>query len=141
MIFWSNIFYRKKSVDFWWWKMTLKVQILQTLRRLFIILVALTVTWCNEKLLIFRHDLMPNFITKILDGIYSADDVRSNNICCLSKLWQLRLALLSNVALLVWCHSRYFSTFIGHGKQRKYQNYFQCTNLATCIRSDTMKPK
>ena len=38
----------------------------------------------------------------------SADDVRSNNICCLSKLWQLRLALLSNVALLVWCHSRYF---------------------------------
>ena len=77
----------------------------------------------------------------ILDGIYSADDVRSNNICCLSKLWQLRLALLSNVALLVWCHSRYFPTFIGHGKQRKYQNYFQCTNLATCIRSDTMKPK
>ena len=70
---------------------------------------------------------------KILDGIYSADDVRSNNICCLSKLWQLRLALLSNVALLVWCHSRYFSTFIGHGKQRKYQNYFQCTKLATCI--------
>lgn len=63
----------------------------------------------------------------------SADDVCSNNICCLSKLWQLRLALLSNVALLVWCHSRYFSTFIGHGKQRKYQNYFQCTNLATCI--------
>ena len=62
-----------------------------------------------------------------------ADDVRSNNICCLSKLWQLRLALLSNVALLVWCHSRYFSTFIGHGKQRKYQNYFQCTKLATCI--------
>ena len=70
---------------------------------------------------------------KILDGIYSADDVRSNNICCLSKLWQLRLALLSNVALLVWCHSRYFPTFIGHGKQRKYQNYFQCTKLATCI--------
>ena len=47
--------------------MTLKVQILQTLRRLFIILVGLTMTWFIEKMLIFnicRHGLMPNLIKK-----------------------------------------------------------------------------
>ena len=47
--------------------MTLKVQILQTLRRLFIILVGLTMTWFSEKMLIFnicRRGLMPNLIKK-----------------------------------------------------------------------------
>ena len=58
---------QKDSVDFWCQKMTLKVQILRTLRRLFIILVGLTVTWFGEKMLIFnicRHGLMPNLIKK-----------------------------------------------------------------------------
>ena len=47
--------------------MTLNVQILQTLRRLFIILVGLTMTWFSEKMLIFnicRHGLMSNLIKK-----------------------------------------------------------------------------
>ena len=47
--------------------MTMKVQILQTLRRLFIILVGLTMTWFSEKMLIFniyRRGLMPNLIKK-----------------------------------------------------------------------------
>ena len=47
--------------------MTLKVQILQHLRRLFIILVGLTMTWFSAKMLIFniwRPGLMPNMIKK-----------------------------------------------------------------------------
>ena len=54
----------KDSVDFWYRKMTFKVQILQTLRRLFIILVGLTMTWFGEKILIFNifRRLMPNLI-------------------------------------------------------------------------------
>ena len=47
--------------------MTLKVQILQTLRWLFIILVGLTMTRFSEKMLIFnirRRGLMPNWIKK-----------------------------------------------------------------------------
>ena len=47
--------------------MTLKVQILQSLRRLFITLVGLTMTWFGEKMLIFnkcRRGLMPNLIKK-----------------------------------------------------------------------------
>ena len=40
------------NFDFWSWKMTLKVQILQSLRRLFIILVGLTMTWFCDKMLI-----------------------------------------------------------------------------------------
>ena len=58
---------QKDLVDFWCRKMTLKVQILQTLRRLFIILVGLTMTWFSEKMLIlniFRRGLMPNLINK-----------------------------------------------------------------------------
>ena len=58
---------QKDSFDFWCQKMTLNVQILQTLRRLFIILVGLTMTWFSEKLLIFnicRCGLMPNLIKK-----------------------------------------------------------------------------
>ena len=53
----------KDSVDFWWWKMTLKVKILQTLRRLFIMLVGLMMTWFRKEMLIFnicRSGLMPN---------------------------------------------------------------------------------
>ena len=63
--------------------MTLKVQILQTLRRLFIILVGLTMTLFSVKMLIFnlcRRGLMPNMIKKILDGIYS---FHSRNRCCI----------------------------------------------------------
>ena len=47
--------------------MTLKVQILQTLRRLFIVLVGLKMTWFSEKMLIFnicRRGLMRNLIKK-----------------------------------------------------------------------------
>ena len=58
---------QKDSIDFWCSKMTLNVRILQSLRRLFIILVGLTMTWFIEKMLIFnicRHGLMPNLIKK-----------------------------------------------------------------------------
>ena len=58
---------QKDLVDLWCRKMTLNVQILQTLRRLFIISVGLTMTWFSEKMLIFnmcRHGLMPNLIKK-----------------------------------------------------------------------------
>ena len=47
--------------------MTLKVRSLRCLRRLFIILVSLTMTWFSEKMLIFktcRRVLMPNLIKK-----------------------------------------------------------------------------
>ena len=47
--------------------MTFKAQILQTLRRLFIILVGLTMTWFSEKMLISnkcRRDLMLNLMKK-----------------------------------------------------------------------------
>ena len=46
---------------------TLKIRILRSSRRLFIILVSLTMTWCSENTLIFkvcRHGLMPNLIRK-----------------------------------------------------------------------------
>ena len=39
---------QKDSIDFWCSKMTLNVRILQSLRRLFIILVGLTMTWYSE---------------------------------------------------------------------------------------------
>ena len=58
---------QKDLVDFCCQKMTLKVQILQTLRRLFIILIGLTMTGFSEKMLIFnicRRGLMPNLIKK-----------------------------------------------------------------------------
>ena len=68
VFFWppSQIFFTEKknqkdSVDFWCRKF------LQTLRRLFIILVGLTMAWFNEKILIFnvcRRGLMPNLIKK-----------------------------------------------------------------------------
>ena len=64
MISYSSILHRKKSQ-----KMTWKVQILQTMRRLFIILLGLTMTWFSGKMLIFkicRYGLMPNLITKSL---------------------------------------------------------------------------
>ena len=53
----SNILHRifflwKDSNNFWHRKMTLKVRILRCLRRLFIILVILTMTWFSEKMLI-----------------------------------------------------------------------------------------
>ena len=51
----------------WTVRMTLKVWILQSLRRLFIILVGLTMTWFSEKMLISNlctHGLMPNLIKK-----------------------------------------------------------------------------
>ena len=77
MISSSNILQRKKnqkdSVGFWCRKMTLKVQILQTLRSLFIIFVGLTMTWFSDKMLIFvicRRGLMPNMILKSWTGIY-----------------------------------------------------------------------
>ena len=41
----------KYSVDFWCRKMTLTVQILQTFKRLFIILVCLTMIWFSKKTL------------------------------------------------------------------------------------------
>ena len=40
---------KKDSVDFWCWKMTLKVRVLNSLRRLFIILIGLTMTLFSEK--------------------------------------------------------------------------------------------
>ena len=54
-----------KQFDFWCWKMTLKVRILQSFRRLFIILLSLTMTLFSEKMLISNicvHGLMPNLI-------------------------------------------------------------------------------
>ena len=66
-IFFTEKKIQKDSIDFWCWKMTLKVQILQSLRRLFIILVGLTMTWFSEKMLIFNiriRGLMPNLIKK-----------------------------------------------------------------------------
>ena len=54
-------------VDFWYWKRTLKVRILQSLRGLFIILVDLTMTSFNEKMLLSNtclRGLMPNLIQK-----------------------------------------------------------------------------
>ena len=51
-----------------WFDLTLKLQILQSLRRLFIILVGLTMTWFSEKCLF--PNLCPTW-SKILDGIYS----------------------------------------------------------------------
>ena len=78
MISWSNILHRKRnqkdSFEFSCWKVTLKVQILQSLRRLFIIIVGLTMTWFSEKMLISNiciciRGLMPNLIKNDLPYI------------------------------------------------------------------------
>ena len=61
-IFFTEEKNQKHLVDFWCRKMTLKVQIL---RRLFIILEGLMITWYSEKMLIFkicRRGLMLNLI-------------------------------------------------------------------------------
>ena len=67
----SLIFFKeKKSEKFCWFLMLkndFKVWILQSLRRLFIVLVGLTVTWFSEKMLISHrciHGLMSNLIKK-----------------------------------------------------------------------------
>jgi hypothetical protein len=55
----------KDSTNFQHWKMTLKIRILRCSRRLFIILVSLTVTLFSEKMLISTrciHGFMPNSI-------------------------------------------------------------------------------
>ena len=60
-------FFCKDLINFQHWKMTLKVRILRCLRRLFLIIVRLTVTTFSGKKLIFIwciHGLMPNLIKK-----------------------------------------------------------------------------
>ena len=71
MVTWFNILQRKKiwkdSINFQHWKMTLKIRILRCSRRLFIILVSLTVTLFSEKMLISTrciHGFMSNTIKK-----------------------------------------------------------------------------
>ena len=57
----------KDSTNFRHWKMTLKVRILQSLTRLFIILVSLRMSLFSEKMLIFNRcisGLMSNLIKK-----------------------------------------------------------------------------
>ena len=88
-----------KKIPFWWWKMTLKVWILQSLRRLFIIMVGLRMTWFSEKMLISYkciRGLMPNLIKKSwtvsrLDALLVAWKVKS---------W-IQLLFLQNSALFL----------------------------------------
>ena len=65
---------QKDSVDFWCWRITLQVRILQSLRRLFMILVGLMMTWFSEKILISTRCICTCFHIqldqKILAGIY-----------------------------------------------------------------------
>ena len=66
-IFLTEIFFWKDSTNFLHRKMTLEVRILRCLRRLFIILVSLTMTLFSEKMLISHiciRGLMPNLIKK-----------------------------------------------------------------------------
>ena len=48
----KKYFFWKDLINFQYWKMTLKIRILRCSRRLFIILVSLTVTFFSEKMLI-----------------------------------------------------------------------------------------
>ena len=64
-----NDFFKKDSDNFWHWKRTLKVRILQSLTRRFIILVSLTNTWFSEEMLISARcicGLLPNLLIKSL---------------------------------------------------------------------------
>ena len=66
-IFFTEKKFWKDSTNFRHWKMTLKVRILQSLTRLFIILVSLTMSLFSEKMLIFNRcisGLMSNLIKK-----------------------------------------------------------------------------
>ena len=66
-IFFTEIFFWKDSTNFRRWKMTLKVRILQSLTRLFIILVSLMMSLFNEKMPIFNRCIsgsMSNLIEK-----------------------------------------------------------------------------
>ena len=63
----NRIFFWKDSTNFRPWKMTLKLRILRSLTRLFIILVSLTRSLFSEKMLISNRcisGLMPNLIKK-----------------------------------------------------------------------------
>ena len=66
-IFFTEIFFWKDSTNFRHWKMTLKLRILRSLTRLFIILVSLTRSLFSENMLISNRcisGLMPNLIKK-----------------------------------------------------------------------------
>ena len=63
----SKKFFLRDSTKFQHWKMTLKIRIFRCLRRLFIILVSLTMTLFSEKMLISSrciHGFMSNLIKK-----------------------------------------------------------------------------
>ena len=63
----SYNFFWKDSTNFWHRKMTMKVRILKCLRRLFIILLSLTMTWFSETTLFSTkctHGFMSNLIKK-----------------------------------------------------------------------------
>ena len=77
-------------VDFWCQKMTLKVQILQTLRRLFIILVGLTMIWFSEKMLISSNNIWQLFNLDIDDLAvkpYIPHKSLIQWICCKCLAW------------------------------------------------------
>ena len=66
-IFFAEFFFRKVSTNFRQWKMTLKLRILRSLMRLFIILVSLTRWLFSEEMFIFNRcisGLMSNLIKK-----------------------------------------------------------------------------
>ena len=77
--------------------MNLKVQILQSLRRLFTILVGLMMTWLSEKMLLFnicRRGLMPNLIKK--SWTVSSHDVEMCDISSMVLVFTSRSSNLQN---------------------------------------------
>ena len=105
----NRIFFWKDSTNFRPWKMTLKLRILRSLTRLFIILVSLTRSLFSEKMLISKRcisDLMPSLIKKYWTDSNLKPLLRSHS------LWLQKLTDEANEAAGVVLHTRYQSGWL-----------------------------
>ena len=127
--------------------MTLKIQILQTLRRLFIILVGLTMT-CLFSICICRHALMPNLIEKSWtvsnhDALSArprkASKCHVQKNSCIKK--QLCISMNDSLWTFLTCRLKRESRNIITMQIEPFFLFLHCTtsNLLSCSRHRTTK--
>ena len=110
------------------WKMTLKIRILRCSRRLFIILVSLTVTLFSEKMLIYARCIrgfMSNSIIKSWkDSNIQWTIPQVYKVKC-SRLWPWHLRCLIHFVSPVYCEFSYFnSCLVDSGYFHLVNQYF-----------------
>ena len=125
--------------------MTLKVWILQSLRRLFITLVAVTMTWFSEKIVIFDIIyLMPNLIQKSwtvsIVPVSSVDTSLAHFQMNIFRLVHCDFrAHVRNSVPTPWFWTRVFFSRVRHVIARFYANdCVRCRSAASCCSSPSL---